>query len=133
MRPVRLVVGLAAALAAIAGAAPAGAFEPLGAPFVTANPALRPPGPAILPSAAPGRSPVVLPPAYPAPPRGSVTLPSSGEPLVFPVRVSPRGDHVWVPGRTETTLNLGADGRIRYGLEYVPGRFERQIHPGPDR
>jgi hypothetical protein len=74
-----------------------------------------------------------MPPAYPAAARGAVPLPGSAGPLVLPAQVSPRGEHMWVPGRTETTLNLGADGRITYGLEYVPGRFERQANPVPDR
>jgi hypothetical protein len=133
MRPVHLSAWLGGLVLAAAGAAPAAAFEPLGAPFAAANPALRPAAPPTLPSAAPGRSPVTLPPAYAAPARGAAPLPSSGAPLVFPGYTSPSGEHVWVSGRTEPTFSLGADGRIIHGLEHVPGRFERRSDPPPDR
>ena len=111
---------------------PAGAFEPLGAPFVGAGRVPASPT-ATLPSAPPGRSPVALPPAYPLPLRSSVPLPSSGAPLVFPGYVSPHGDQVWVSGRTETTISLDAAGRVTYGLEYLPGHFDRRAEPRSDR
>jgi len=111
---------------------PAGAFEPLGAPFVGAGRVPASPT-ATLPSAPPGRSPVALPPAYPPLPRSSVPLPSSGAPLVFPGYVSPHGDQVWVSGRTETTISLDAAGRVTYGLEYLPGHFDRRAEPRSDR
>jgi hypothetical protein len=124
---------LAVLALAAAWASPAVAFEPLGAPFAATNPALRAPAPPTSPLAAPGRQPVTLPPAYPAAARGTVPLPSSGPTLVFPGRASPGGNHVWVSGRTETTLSLGPDGRISQGLEYLPGRFERRGEGLPER
>ncbi|MBI3456209.1 MAG: hypothetical protein HY002_10525 [Candidatus Rokubacteria bacterium] len=71
------------------------------------------------------RYPMVLPPAYPAPPAGFIPLPGHVPPRGLPEPVSPTHDHRWVPGRAEVVIGLDPRGRATHVLEYVPGHFER--------
>jgi hypothetical protein len=72
------------------------------------------------------RHSVPLAPGYVRPPAGSVPLPSSGGPLIFPSAPSAGTDRVWIPSRLEPVVTVGGQGRIIYTQDYIPGRFAQE-------
>jgi hypothetical protein len=79
------------------------------------------------------RRPLILPPAYPAAPPGSLRLPDPTPPLILrepgvPAdrRGPPGPDSSWTSGRTDLVPSINPQGRIIQQLEETPGRFERR-------
>ena len=66
---------------------------------------------------------LAMPPAYPAPPRGFLPLPSAGTSPVFVAPGTPADRPVWSPARTDPVFGVDGQGHVTSALQYTPGRF----------
>jgi hypothetical protein len=74
------------------------------------------------PEGALDRRTVVIPPAYPAPPAGTITLPAP-PPALVPREPGAQDRPVWVPGQTDLRVGIDPGGRIIQYLQETPSRF----------